>query len=113
MAKSFATVTLVLVALLSIHLARASSTVDDANKSSSATSTSDTSKSSASTVGPPQVFAFGDQYLDTGMTNHLESAGWKADVEPYGIGFKAAPGRFCNGRLTIDLISECMHPCFR
>ncbi|CAI5519312.1 unnamed protein product [Closterium sp. Naga37s-1] len=109
MAK-FATVTLVLVALLSIHLARASSTVDDAKKSSSATSTSDTSKSStsASTVGPPQVFAFGDQYLDTGMTNHLESAGWKADMEPYGIGFKAAPGRFSNGRLTIDLITEDM-----
>ncbi|CAI5460409.1 unnamed protein product [Closterium sp. Yama58-4] len=110
MAKLFASVTLALVALLSIHLASASSTVDDAKKSSSATSTSDTSKSSTSTstVGPPQVFAFGDQYLDTGMTNHLESAGWKADVEPYGIGFKAAPGRFCNGRLTIDLITEDM-----
>ncbi|CAI5517082.1 unnamed protein product [Closterium sp. Naga37s-1] len=29
-------------------------------------------------------------------------------MEPYGIGFKAAPGRFSNGRLTIDLITEDM-----
>ncbi|GJP74627.1 hypothetical protein CLOP_g5184 [Closterium sp. NIES-67] len=105
MAKSFATITLVLVALLSIHLVRASSTVDDAKTTS--TSATSNSSTSTSTVSKPQVFAFGDQYLDTGMTNRLESAGWKANVDPYGVDFPAeAQGRFCNGKLTIDLLTD-------
>ena len=54
-----------------------------------------------------QVYAFGDHLLDVGATNYFKNAIIKANFGPYSQSFKPRSGRFSNGQLTIDYISEC------
>ena len=53
-----------------------------------------------------QVFAFGDHFLDVGATTFFKNAIIKANFGPYSQSFKPRSGRFSNGQLTIDYISE-------
>ncbi|BFI39899.1 protein MpLTL2 [Marchantia polymorpha subsp. ruderalis] len=58
---------------------------------------------------PPAMFVFGDSLVDYGNNNYLKSL-TKANYKPYGIDFPGhiATGRYCNGRLVPDFISEFM-----
>ena len=60
-------------------------------------------------LAQPQVpcyFIFGDSLVDNGNNNNINSLA-KANYLPYGIDFPGGPtGRFCNGKTTVDVISE-------
>lgn len=54
----------------------------------------------------PCYFIFGDSLVDSGNNNQLQSLA-RADYFPYGIDFQFGPtGRFCNGKTTVDVISN-------
>ncbi|XP_074576150.1 GDSL esterase/lipase At2g42990-like [Curcuma longa] len=57
----------------------------------------------------PAVIVFGDSTVDAGNNNYIATVA-KADFPPYGRDFPGgrATGRFCNGRLATDLISEAL-----
>lgn len=56
----------------------------------------------------PAIFTFGDSLLDAGNNNYLATAMAKANMLPNGIDFPThnATGRFCNGKILVDLIGE-------
>ncbi|KAH7578442.1 hypothetical protein ACOSQ2_000299 [Xanthoceras sorbifolium] len=65
-------------------------------------------------VQPPKTVAkvhaiivFGDSSVDTGNNNYIPTIA-KCDFEPYGRDFPGGTptGRFCNGRLPPDFLSE-------
>ncbi|XWS36823.1 hypothetical protein CRYUN_Cryun20dG0118600 [Craigia yunnanensis] len=53
------------------------------------------------------IIAFGDSYVDSGNNNYIPTIA-KCNFEPYGRDFPGSrpTGRFCNGRLPPDFISE-------
>ncbi|KAE8703893.1 GDSL esterase/lipase [Hibiscus syriacus] len=53
------------------------------------------------------VIAFGDSFVDTGNNNYIPTLA-KSNFDPYGRDFPGGTptGRFCNGRLHPDFISE-------
>ncbi|KAE8655813.1 GDSL esterase/lipase [Hibiscus syriacus] len=53
------------------------------------------------------IIAFGDSLVDTGNNNHIPTLA-KCNFKPYGRDFPGGipTGRFCNGRLEPDFISE-------
>jgi hypothetical protein len=53
----------------------------------------------------PAMVIFGDSLVDVGNNDYLDSIG-KANMPPYGRDFKdhVATGRYCNGKLAIDII---------
>ncbi|KAL3535112.1 hypothetical protein ACH5RR_003573 [Cinchona calisaya] len=55
----------------------------------------------------PALYLFGDSIVDVGNNNYLETL-IKANFPPYGRDFinHTATGRFCNGKLARDFISE-------
>ncbi|KAL5199797.1 hypothetical protein ABZP36_021000 [Zizania latifolia] len=53
----------------------------------------------------PAVIVFGDSTVDTGNNNVLGTM-LKSNFPPYGRDIGGATGRFCNGRLPPDFISE-------
>ncbi|CAN6277803.1 unnamed protein product [Urochloa humidicola] len=57
----------------------------------------------------PALFVFGDSTVDTGNNNYISTV-IKSDFAPYGRDLAAADGqptgRFSNGRLAVDFISE-------
>lgn len=57
--------------------------------------------------GVTSIIVFGDSSVDTGNNNHISTIA-KSDFEPYGRDFDGgqATGRFCNGRVATDFISE-------
>ncbi|WZZ75642.1 hypothetical protein YC2023_087012 [Brassica napus] len=56
----------------------------------------------------PCYFIFGDSLVDSGNNNQLQSLA-RADYFPYGIDFQFGPtGRFCNGKTTVDVITELL-----
>ncbi|KAL1224758.1 GDSL esterase/lipase [Cardamine amara subsp. amara] len=56
----------------------------------------------------PCYFIFGDSLVDSGNNNRLSSLA-RADYFPYGIDFQFGPtGRFCNGKTTVDVITELL-----
>ncbi|CAL5053907.1 unnamed protein product [Urochloa decumbens] len=68
--------------------------------------------SSAAAASPkvPAVIVFGDSTVDTGNNNGIGTI-LKSDFAPYGRDMSGGPkptGRFCNGRLPPDFISEAL-----
>ncbi|KAG8075190.1 hypothetical protein GUJ93_ZPchr0006g40729 [Zizania palustris] len=55
----------------------------------------------------PAVIVFGDSTVDTGNNNVLGTM-LKSNFPPYGRDIGGATGRFCNGRLPPDFISEAL-----
>lgn len=56
----------------------------------------------------PCYFIFGDSLVDNGNNNQITSLA-KANYLPYGIDFPRGPtGRFCNGKTTVDVVSELL-----
>uniref|UniRef100_A0A0E0LDS8 GDSL esterase/lipase n=1 Tax=Oryza punctata TaxID=4537 RepID=A0A0E0LDS8_ORYPU len=55
----------------------------------------------------PAVIVFGDSTVDTG-NNNVVATMLKSNFPPYGRDLGAATGRFCNGRLPPDFISEAL-----
>ncbi|KAH9310936.1 hypothetical protein KI387_025971, partial [Taxus chinensis] len=56
----------------------------------------------------PAMVVFGDSLVDQGNNNYLPSIA-RCDYRPYGVDYpQGATGRFCNGRLISDFISEMM-----
>lgn len=54
----------------------------------------------------PAMFVFGDSLVDNGNNNNLKTLA-KANYYPYGIDFyQGTTGRFCNGRLLIDMLGK-------
>ncbi|KAA3459160.1 GDSL esterase/lipase [Gossypium australe] len=55
----------------------------------------------------PAIIVFGDSSIDTGNNNYLPTLA-KCNFEPYGRDFPGGTptGRFCNGRLPPDFVSE-------
>ncbi|KAJ3693315.1 hypothetical protein LUZ60_008795 [Juncus effusus] len=55
----------------------------------------------------PAIIVFGDSTVDAGNNDYILTLA-KSDFEPYGRDFYGGQptGRFCNGRLTTDFISE-------
>lgn len=55
----------------------------------------------------PAVIIFGDSSVDAGNNNFIPTVA-RSNFEPYGRDFNGgqATGRFCNGRLATDFISE-------
>ena len=55
----------------------------------------------------PAIFVFGDSSVDAGNNNHISTI-LKSNFEPYGRDFDGGQptGRFSNGRLPTDFISE-------
>ncbi|KAF8691338.1 hypothetical protein HU200_040469 [Digitaria exilis] len=59
----------------------------------------------------PAVIVFGDSTVDTGNNNYISTL-LKSDFSPYGRDLRVGPsggqptGRFSNGRLAVDFISE-------
>ncbi|KAJ4763151.1 GDSL esterase/lipase [Rhynchospora pubera] len=55
----------------------------------------------------PAIIVFGDSSVDTGNNNYIHTIA-KSNFEPYGRDFYGGQptGRFCNGRLATDFISE-------
>lgn len=52
------------------------------------------------------MFVFGDSLVDNGNNNNLKTLA-KANYYPYGIDFyQGTTGRFCNGRLLIDMLGK-------
>ncbi|CAL4970912.1 unnamed protein product [Urochloa decumbens] len=71
-----------------------------------------TAASGASPASPrvPAVIVFGDSTVDTGNNNQIPTP-LRADLPPYGRDMPGGPratGRFGNGRLPPDLISEAL-----
>ncbi|KAF0915723.1 hypothetical protein E2562_038429, partial [Oryza meyeriana var. granulata] len=65
---------------------------------------------SAATTGKvPAVIVFGDSTVDAGNNNDIPTA-FKANFPPYGRDFDGgvATGRFSNGRLVTDFLSEAL-----
>lgn len=56
---------------------------------------------------PPATFVLGDSLVDAGNNNYIFTLA-SADHKPYGIdrADKKATGRFCNGKIIPDLISD-------
>ena len=56
----------------------------------------------------PAIISFGDSSVDVGNNNHLSTI-FKANYPPYGRDFAnhKPTGRFCNGKLTIDITGKC------
>eukprot|EP00250_Pteridium_aquilinum_P002031 c12240_g1_i1 orf=268-1374(+) len=56
----------------------------------------------------PAMFIFGDSLADVGNNNYIPFTSLKANFYPNGIDFagKAASGRFCNGRLVLDILAS-------
>jgi hypothetical protein len=68
------------------------------------------SASSSSPPKVPAVIVFGDSTVDTGNNNVIGTI-LKSDFPPYGRDMAGGPrptGRFCNGRLPPDFISEAL-----
>ncbi|CAM6105719.1 unnamed protein product [Calypogeia fissa] len=66
------------------------------------------------TPAVPAFFIFGDSLVDVGNNNYIGSLA-RANFYPNGIDFPGgvATGRFCNGKLVMDFISEILdlpHP---
>ncbi|RWR76464.1 GDSL esterase/lipase [Cinnamomum micranthum f. kanehirae] len=59
--------------------------------------------------GVTSIIVFGDSSVDTGNNNQISTVA-KSDFEPYGRDFEGGhpTGRFCNGRVAIDFISEAL-----
>ncbi|XP_073525449.1 uncharacterized protein [Phyllobates terribilis] len=56
----------------------------------------------------PCYFIFGDSLVDNGNNNNIASLA-RANYLPYGIDFPGGPtGRFCNGRTSVDVITELL-----
>ncbi|BAF20059.1 GDSL esterase/lipase At4g26790 [Oryza sativa Japonica Group] len=55
----------------------------------------------------PAVIVFGDSTVDTG-NNNVVATMLKSNFPPYGRDLGAATGRFCNGRLPPDFMSEAL-----
>ncbi|KAL9253267.1 GDSL esterase/lipase-like protein [Drosera capensis] len=55
----------------------------------------------------PAIVVFGDSSVDSGNNNYIPTV-LKSNFEPYGRDFygRKPTGRFCNGRLPTDIISE-------
>lgn len=55
----------------------------------------------------PAIVVFGDSSVDAGNNNYIPTIG-RSNFPPYGRDFPGgkATGRFCNGRLSTDFISE-------
>lgn len=55
----------------------------------------------------PAIIVFGDSSVDAGNNNYIPTIG-KSNFPPYGRDFEGGKptGRFCNGRLSTDFISE-------
>jgi phospholipase/lecithinase/hemolysin len=55
----------------------------------------------------PAVIVFGDSSVDAGNNNYIPTIA-RSNFEPYGRDFvgRRATGRFCNGRISTDFISE-------
>lgn len=55
----------------------------------------------------PAIIVFGDSSVDSGNNNHIQTV-LKSNFEPYGRDFNGGQptGRFSNGRLPTDFISE-------
>ncbi|CAI5461132.1 unnamed protein product [Closterium sp. Yama58-4] len=53
------------------------------------------------------IYTFGDSLSDVGNNNYstLDSF-YRADFPPYGMNYIPASGRFCDGKLVIDYLSE-------
>lgn len=64
-----------------------------------------TADADAATTLVPAIIAFGDSAMDVGNNNHINNTFYKANFSPYGRDFiKHQPtGRFCNGKLVIDI----------
>ncbi|KAL6839715.1 hypothetical protein ACP4OV_030403 [Aristida adscensionis] len=60
------------------------------------------------------IMAFGDSIIDTGNNNYIATIG-KGNFPPYGRDYDGGipTGRFSNGRLIIDFISEAFGFCRR
>ncbi|WVZ72386.1 hypothetical protein U9M48_020855 [Paspalum notatum var. saurae] len=57
----------------------------------------------------PALVTFGDSQVDVGNNDYVDNSFiGKANMPPYGRDFKdhVATGRFCNGKLPIDIIAE-------
>jgi hypothetical protein len=56
----------------------------------------------------PAIISFGDSSVDVGNNNHPSTI-FKANYPPYGRDFAnhKPTGRFCNGKLTIDITGKC------
>lgn len=63
--------------------------------------------SSAAAPSVPAVIVFGDSTVDTGNNNVIGTV-LKSNFPPYGRELGRATGRFCNGRLPPDFISEAL-----
>lgn len=57
----------------------------------------------------PAVIVFGDSSVDAGNNNYIPTIA-RSNFQPYGRDFKGglATGRFCNGRIATDFISEAL-----
>ncbi|XP_043690741.1 GDSL esterase/lipase At2g04570-like [Telopea speciosissima] len=57
----------------------------------------------------PAVIVFGDSSVDSGNNNRIQTI-LKSNFEPYGRDFEGGhpTGRFCNGRIPPDFISEAL-----
>lgn len=55
----------------------------------------------------PAIIVFGDSSVDAGNNNHISTIA-RSNFEPYGQDFpgQRPTGRFCNGRIATDFISE-------
>ncbi|KAK9084731.1 hypothetical protein Sjap_025142 [Stephania japonica] len=60
-------------------------------------------------INIPAVIVFGDSTVDAGNNNHVPTA-IRSNFPPYGRDFEGGKptGRFCNGRLVTDFISEAL-----
>ena len=58
-------------------------------------------------AGKPATFVFGDSLVDVGNNNYFFTLA-SANHKPYGVdrADKVATGRFCNGKIIPDLVSE-------
>lgn len=65
------------------------------------------SSAAAAASKVPAIIVFGDSSVDAGNNNHISTV-LKSDFEPYGRDFYGGrpTGRFCNGRIPPDFISE-------
>lgn len=61
------------------------------------------------TINVPAVIVFGDSSVDSGNNNRIATV-LKSNFRPYGRDFDGgrATGRFCNGRVPPDFISEAL-----
>lgn len=57
----------------------------------------------------PAIIVFGDSTVDAGNNNHIPTVA-RSNFEPYGRDFsgKKPTGRFSNGRIPTDFISEAL-----